>query len=341
MRTGRLCAASAALILALMAGSCSGHPAPPPPSVAPPSPAAPPPPAATTPEQPLPSYPVGRRVLHLQRNPARPLPTLIFYPATAPGLRPAPGRFPLVLFSHGLSGSPQRYATTLAAWAAAGFVVAAPTYPHTSQFATDFVRHDIVNQPADARYVLAQLRRLDVTRGDPLRHHIDTDHIAAIGHSAGGYTTTGLFTAGHDPRLRAAVIMAGWAAPGAFAGPPATVLFLQGTADPIVPVARSRATYARIPWPKSYLLLRRDSHATYLRPGGRGYLRMRSTVIDFLLWTLTGDPEASQRLPHTFHPPMRAVGPASRPQCSRSIATLPNTSPDSRCANASATAVNP
>jgi hypothetical protein len=129
--------------------------------------------------------------------------------------------------------------------------------------------------------------------------------------------------------------MAGWAAPGAFAGPPATVLFLQGTADPIVPVARSRATYARVPWPKSYLLLRRDSHATYLRPGGRGYVRMRSTVIDFLRWTLTGDQEASHRLPHLFYPPMRL------PQCSRSIATLPNTSPDSRCANASATAVNP
>lgn len=310
MRTGRLGgAAVAALVLAFVLGSCSGRSTPE---------ATPPAPAAVTPLPADPVYPVGLRILKLRRGPARPLPTLVFYPAivptgrhglggTVPGARPAAGRFPLVLFSHGLSGSPERYASTLATWAAAGFVVAAPTYPHTSQFTTEFRRRDIVNQPADARYVLARMLRLDVTRGDPLRRHIDTDHIAAIGHSAGGYTTTGLFTAGHDPRLRAAVVMAGWSAPGAFAGPPATMLFLQGTADPIVPVAVSRATYARVPWPKSYLLLRRDSHATYLRPGGRGYARMRSTVIDFLRWTLYGDQQARGRLPHTVFPPLRAT----------------------------------
>ncbi|HEY0532981.1 MAG TPA: prolyl oligopeptidase family serine peptidase [Actinoplanes sp.] len=283
----------AALAMLLALAACSGPPQPlPPPAERP---------AATTPT----AFPVGLRILHLNRGSVRPLPTLVFYPAQpwtlagagSPVEQPAAGRFPLVVFSHGLKGSPERYQAALSGWAAAGFVVVAPNFPHTSQYATDFRRSDIVRQPNDVRYVLAEMRRLDATPGDPLAGHIDTTRIAAIGHSAGGYTTMGLFTAGHDPSLKAGVIMAGWLAPGAFAGPPATMLFLQGTADPIVPAARSRVAFDRVPWPKAYLLLRHNSHATYLQPGQTGYDLMESTVIDFLRWTLDGDQAARARLP--------------------------------------------
>jgi dienelactone hydrolase len=298
-----------ALGLVLALGACTGQVPP-----APPAPVVTPSPAPVTAHV---AYPVGVRLLRLQRWPGRPLPTLVFYPAAAPrmferpatgpvpGAEPAVGRFPLVLFSHGLTGSPERYAVMLAEWAAAGFVVAAPRYPYTNTFARPYRRADIVNQPADARYVLARMLRLAGQEGDPLRNRIDTDRMAAVGHSAGGYTTTGLFTAGHDPRIRAGVIMAGWAAAGAFAGPPAEMLFVQGTADPLVPLAVSRAAYARVPWVKSYLLLKRESHGTYLRPGGAGYRRMRSAVIDFLRWTLRGDERARSRLPTIVYPPPR------------------------------------
>jgi len=218
------------------------------------------------------------------------------------GARPADGRFPLVVFSHGLSGSPEWCAAALAAWASAGFVVAAPTFPYTSEFALDFRRRDIVHQADDVRYVLDRVRRLDSAPGDPLRGRIDGTRVAAVGHSAGGYTTTGLFTAGHDPRLRAGVVMAGWAAPDAFAGPPATMLFVQGVADPVVPVAVSRAAFERVPWPKSYLLMRRISHADYLRPNQRGYAQVTATVTAFLRWTLTGDEPARMSLPPVVSP---------------------------------------
>jgi dienelactone hydrolase len=287
MRTRGLGGVLAALVLAgCGSGSAPVAMAPAAPVVAPAAPA------------PI-TYPVGLRVLHLQRGANRPLPTMVFYPAV-PG-----GRFPLVIFCHGLSGSAERYATTLAGWAAAGFVVAAPTFPYTSEFTDDFRRPDIVNQPADARFVLRQVERLNRSPGDPLRHRMDTDHMAAIGHSAGGYTATGLFTAGHDPRLRAGIIMAGWGAKGAFAGPPATMLFVQGKADPIVPVASSRRLFSRVPWTKSYVLMRRDSHATYLRPGDIGYGVMNSLVIDFLRWTLEGDLAARNGLPPMEYPQPR------------------------------------
>jgi dienelactone hydrolase len=305
----RLGTAAAVVTLVLLAGSC-GHDPSPKPVAAPPvaAPAVPLPAAAPA------TYDVGLRVLQLQRGPNRPLPTLVFYPAVpraAAGLgaepevaplAPASGRFPLVLFSHGLSGSPERYAAALSSWASAGFVVVAPTFPYTSEFTTHFRRRDIVNQPDDVRFVLEQVRRLDVRPGDPLRGRIDLDRIAAVGHSAGGYTTSGLFVAGHDPRIRAGVIMAGWRARGAFAGPRATMLFLQGTADPVVPMAVSRAAYDRVPWAKTYLLLRRNSHATYLRPGEIGYPLMDSTVINFLRWTLDGDQAAHRRLPRFSYP---------------------------------------
>jgi dienelactone hydrolase len=268
-------------------------------------------------------FAVGVRTLMLSRGPDRPLRTLIFYPAAATGptapdtlwaaptdtgaqpqrnAAPSAGRFPLVLFSHGLHGSPERYAPAAASWAAAGFVVAAPAYPYTNQYTKHFYRSDIIHQPADANYVLRKVRCLDRTAGDPLAGHLDIHRVAAVGHSAGGYTTTGLFASGHSRWLRAGVVIAGWLAPGAYGGPPATMLFLQGDSDTVVPVAQGRHAYNRVPWTKSYVLLPRSYHAEYMLPGGREYPLMDTTVTDFLRWTLDGDEAAHLRLPVTSFP---------------------------------------
>jgi dienelactone hydrolase len=326
--TAKLIGGVLALTLALGVGGCLGDSARP---AAPPVSAVVAVPPVAAPAVKHVTYPVGLRVLPLRRGSDRPLPTLVFYPAALPsaalppligqvpgrrvmrqlrkhdtlaygdlGAPPAVGRFPLVLFSHGMSGSPEWCAAVLAAWASAGFVVAAPTFPYTSEFTEDYQREDIVNQPDDVRHVLQRVRRLDTAPGDPLFGRIDGDRVAAIGHSAGGYTTTGLFTAGHDPRLRSGVVLAGWAAPGAFAGAPAKMLFLQGMADPVVPKEISQAAFALVPWTKSYLLMRRVSHANYLRPQHRGFPLMTSTVTAFLRWTLNGDESARSRLPHIF-----------------------------------------
>jgi dienelactone hydrolase len=248
-------------------------------------------------------YPVGLRELRLARG-DRPLRTVLLYPAAgAPGdpmwtgAVPAAGKFPLVLFSHGMSGSPERYIPAAASWTAAGFVVALPAYPHTGSGVVKFRRKDIVNQPRDAAFVIGKVRQLGRKRGDPLNGRIDGNHVAAVGHSAGGYTTTGLFHAGHAAWLRSGVVLAGWLAPGAFHGPPATMLFVQGDSDSVVPVARGRAAYDKVPWPKSFVLLDHNFHAQYMLPGRRGYPEMDSLVTDFLRWTLTGDEAARRRLP--------------------------------------------
>src|SRR5690349_8633597 len=59
--------------------------------------------------------PGGRRV-------PRRLETIVRYPST--------GRsHPLIVFAHGFALTPERYVALLGAWAAAGYVVAAPVFP--------------------------------------------------------------------------------------------------------------------------------------------------------------------------------------------------------------------
>ena len=255
-------------------------------------------------------FPVGLRELRLSRGADRPLRTLVLFPGLPthrnpvpraapaivtprPDTVPRPGRYPLVLFSHGLHGSPERYAPAAASWAAAGFVVALPEFPHTSRTAEPYVRGDFVNQPADAEYVLRKVAALASTAGDPLEGYIETTRIAAVGHSAGGYTTIGLFRAGHNARLKAGVVIAGWQAPGAYGGAPADLLFVHADNDATIPIADGRAAYDRVPWPgKEWVLLPGAGHAAYMLPGRPGYAEMDRVVTNFLTATLGGERQA-------------------------------------------------
>lgn len=250
-----------------------------------------------------PEYPVGRRLVPLSRGRSRPLPTTVWYPAVGTvGTTPAtdarvhPGRFPLVLLSHGLHGLPEDFTALAAGWAAAGFVVAAPAYPRTNRRTTRFRRADIVHQPDDAAHVIRQIGRLDTVRDDPLAGHLDRGRVAAVGHSAGGFTTTGLFHARHSPALRAAVIIAGWGGRTTFDGPQARMLFVHGSADTVVPPDEGWAVYDRVPWPRAFLTLPDQGHSRFLRPGNPAYARTATTVTDFLRWTLQDDLAARRRL---------------------------------------------
>ena len=217
----------------------------------------------------------GERTLQLARGRARPLPTTLWFPAHLAG------RYPILLFSHGLGGRPEQFAPLAATWVTAGFVVAAPAYPHTNGLGPVDVR-DVRNQPADAAYVLRQVRALDTAPGDPLRGHLAVDDLAAVGFSAGGTTTLGLFTAHHDKALRAAVSVAGRRPATAFGGPAASLLFLHGEADPVVPIAAGRAAYRAVPWPKHFVTLAGEGHGEYLDPGDPGYPRASALILDFL-----------------------------------------------------------
>ncbi|WP_438862117.1 alpha/beta hydrolase family protein [Paractinoplanes aksuensis] len=225
------------------------------------------------------AFAVETRTLRLQRGADRPLPTTVWQPK-------GDGPFPLILFSHGLGGKPSDYRNLLTAWARAGFVVAAPAYPHTSASATDFNVLDVINQPADATHVITRtLAELGAA--------VDKSRIAAAGHSAGGVTTIGLFSGARDERLRAGVILAGrQILPQPFTGPEAPLLFVHGRRDNTVTYADGQAAYSAVQWPKAFLSVTNGGHVA----SGRSLDVIATTSTDFWRWTLYGDQPARDRL---------------------------------------------
>ncbi len=134
-------------------------------------------------------------------------------------------RYPIIVFSPGLTGT--RTANTVLAeeWASRGYVVA--SVDHTYDAALTFIdgepvhsRNSIVGateaeieqrtrdnfamRTADLSFVLSQLERFD--RGEisgPLAGRLDTERAAVAGHSRGG--AAALVTAAADPRFAAVV----------------------------------------------------------------------------------------------------------------------------------------
>ena len=178
----------------------------------------------------------------------RSLPTAVFYPVRGvaadggPGAQPdrthAP--YPLLVFSQGYDLSVQAYSTLLTDWASAGFVVAAPTYPHTDpsdQSGLD--ENDITNHPADLRYVITSLLAAAHGSGSLLSGLIDANEIGVVGHSDGADVALAVAadTCCQDPRVKAAAILSGaelasFGGRYAFSGA-VPLLITQGNADTI------------------------------------------------------------------------------------------------------------
>ena len=99
----------------------------------------------------------------------------------------AEGKFPVVLFSHGFSGMRLQSTALTAHLASWGMIVTSADHPSRDLF------HILGDKPADdsVAELLGQLdllTALDSDEASRLRNHVDTDHVAAMGHSAGGGT---------------------------------------------------------------------------------------------------------------------------------------------------------
>jgi dienelactone hydrolase len=206
----------------------------------------------------------------------RTLETYVRYPALGPDsgsdVRAAPaargaGPFPLIVFGHGFAVTPTLYARLLRAWAAAGYVVAAPVFPLANANAPGGPNEsDLPNQPADMRVVISQMLAASSASSGPLSGLIAQRQIAVAGQSDGGDTALAVAydPRFRDPRVGAAMILSGAEIPGiggfqiAAGGPP--LLATQGTADTINPPSASNAFYGSAPAPKYLLELLGASH---------------------------------------------------------------------------------
>ena len=235
---------------------------------------------------------------------ARQLPTAVRYPAQgraggteAPGLAPdrADGPYPLVVFSQGYGIAAEAYAGMLEHWASAGYVVVDPTYPFTDpSFPGGLNEADLVNHPADLRYVIASILALSAARGNVLSGLVDPNEVAVIGHSDGGDVSlaTAVDPCCQDSLVKAAVILSGaeQAVFGSayYAQRSVPLMVVQGTADTINPPSCSVQLYDAAPAPKYYLSLLGAAHEPpYLDPGPTQTL-VETTTTDFLNGYLKG-----------------------------------------------------
>jgi poly(3-hydroxybutyrate) depolymerase len=191
----------------------------------------------------------------------RTLTTVVWLPA-------APGPRPLIVFAHGFDVGPSSYAMLLEAWAAHGYVVAAPEFPLTDAAVAgpNLDENDINNQPADLRFVTDAL----IGPRSPVVARIDPRRVAVTGHSDGAESalaTSLLAAPAGEPRYLALIAMSVQPLPGsgATANPP--ILVTQGDTDTINPPAWGAQTWREAASPKYLLVLHGGGHLPPLQAG--------------------------------------------------------------------------
>jgi poly(3-hydroxybutyrate) depolymerase len=110
----------------------------------------------------------------------------------------AVGTLPLVVFAHGWNSDPLAYETLLDTWASAGFLVAAPTFPDSTDTQPGTPITDFGNQALDLSFVITAMLNGAAGKVDPTR-------VSVAGHSDGGtdVAVLALDPAYADHRIRA------------------------------------------------------------------------------------------------------------------------------------------
>lgn len=252
--------------------------------------------------------------------PQRTLPLLVLYPTEGtyaegtdvPDAPPAPGPWPVVVFSHGHGGDGPSYVGTLRVWASAGYVVIAPTYPLTS-LATPGGSEpdDLVNQPEDVSALIDGLD--DGSVGADVAEAMDTERIALSGHSLGGFTSLGTAynPCCRDERVDAVAEWAGGYVPdlgpddGAEGDPPVEdgppLLIVHGDADATVPYDRATEVAEQVGPPWWLVTLVGGEHIPpYVQGlGSPASTVATTTTLDFFDAFLKDDPDGIGRLTET------------------------------------------
>jgi fermentation-respiration switch protein FrsA (DUF1100 family) len=232
-------------------------------------------------------------------QPARTLQTMVLYPAQGdPSDRDVPDAppardgapFPLIEFSHGFTSNGPTYTLFLRRLAAAGYIVAAPTFPLSSRGAPGGPSAaDYRNQPGDVTFVISEMLRVNRDPASLLRGLVDPDKVAVAGHSLGAITTLGVAynSCCADRRIKAAVPISGIELPfpgGKFVyRPEAPLLLIHGDADATVPYTGSENAYRAATAPKFLLTLVKGPHSLFFGAGGEVIVKVMLDFFDHYL----------------------------------------------------------
>jgi dienelactone hydrolase len=210
------------------------------------------------------------------------------------------GPFPLIVFSHGSAGHPDKFTKLFSVWANAGFVVAAPAFPLTNGHVEGASGNlgDVTNQPADVVFVLDHVLALGRERGSRLFRSIDEAEIGAGGLSLGGITTYDVAYGPHrDSRIEAVEVLDGLRPPDARIDGHVPLLVAHSDADPTIGYAAAREAYDHAAPPVWLVTLHGASHASQWEDTVTPYDRIAEHVtLDFWKATLGHQTAAFARL---------------------------------------------
>jgi pimeloyl-ACP methyl ester carboxylesterase len=239
------------------------------------------------------TYPVGVRQYNWMRG-SRAITTYVYYPAASGtvGGAPvtnapiAPGVFPICLFMHGFSSSPQNSLGMIRPLAAAGFIVPGPHFPNLS--IPDISDGDL---PRDISQILTNTIALN-NSGTPFTGQINTTQVGVSGHSMGGMTIHALLTAYPDSRIKAAIPMSCTDQGTPSSSVVAKVFFMHGDADTTTAYSSGRQAYSEMPPPKAFLTWLGGGHNAMW-----GDPIMGNVAVEWMRWSLYDDTAARDRLP--------------------------------------------
>ncbi|HEV7731851.1 MAG TPA: hypothetical protein VGR62_06800 [Candidatus Binatia bacterium] len=228
-------------------------------------------------------YAVGVRTLTFTKTSVttgepRVLTTTVWYPTVKRsgtleefGRRDAkvkPGRYPLIIYSHGNCGLPTEASYLTMALASWGFVVAAPPHPGNTRddgaaCIANFADSG-VNRVPDVQFTLDGMLAEAVSPSSPFNRRIRTTDIGMSGGSFGGFTT--LFAVQQDARFTAAMANV----PGGYdvlaGGSDITIpTMIQGAADDqVVPFATESARlFTKLAGPRYLVKVFSTSHLSF------------------------------------------------------------------------------
>lgn len=177
-----------------------------------------------------------------------------------------PGKYPLVVFSHGFAGYPEQsvsLTTHLASW---GFVVVAPDHVERSLDGLLGTAASGVPKQSDLAVLQASLDlAVKASNGPGVLHGlVDPTRVVAAGHSAGAGAAYQFASA--DPRVKAWISYS--VGLGGADGPPPPAprkpgMVMLGTTDGIIPKAASEEVYAGMHAPKYLVEIPRAGHLVF------------------------------------------------------------------------------
>ena len=202
-----------------------------------------------------------------------------------------------MLFAHGYDVTPDFYAPLLERWAAAGYVVAAPTFPILSGSAGGASHVDYEKTFGDTSFVITQV--LGARAGRPARRGSSTALASPPPATPTARSISfgvGFLACCRDPRVKSVIAMAGDLAN-------ANNPHVRDTGTPILHVMETNDEYD--PYPHSIAVGPREPHRApldghpanashvppYTQPGDPAFELVSTITVDFLDGTLKGHPE--------------------------------------------------